>query len=149
MTCERCGASLEIGSWPFCPHGRSSLVTVPDDIPGGVTVENYGPEPITFYSHAERRRYMRRHGLRETERFAPLPGTDRDPQGIPNPAGYRDLSAAAILARNGRGLEARPPEALSGGAPLDPADKWDIPNEPGEAYGIPQFSGRYYLPKEE
>lgn len=147
MTCEACGASLEIGDWPFCPHGRSSVVTVPDDIPGGVLVENYGPNPIRFYSHAERRRYMQQHGLRETERFSPLPGTDRDPQGIPNPAGYRDLSAAAIIARNGQSAQEQK-EALSGGAALDSADKWDIPNQPGQDFGVPTFSGRYYPPKE-
>jgi hypothetical protein len=142
MYCEKCHLALTIGDWPYCPHGRAALVTVPDDIPGGVVVENYGPHPMRFDSHSERRRYMKQHGLRETERFAPLPGTDRDPQGIPNPNGYRDLSAAAIIRRNGSrsSSEGSDKDALAGGAPLDPTDKYDIPNTPGERYGIEQFN---------
>lgn len=119
--CPTCHVELQVGTWPWCPHGQSRLVAVPDSIIGGITVDNYGPEPITFYSHAERRRYMAAQGLAERETWAPLPGTDTDPQGIPNPNGYRDLSAGAILARNGR----------SSVTPHDPTDRWDIPNEPG------------------
>lgn len=33
---------------------------------------------------------MKEQGLYERETFAPMPGTDKDPQGIPNPAGYVD-----------------------------------------------------------
>lgn len=119
--CDRCYVELRVGDFPFCPHGHSRVVSVDDSIIGGITVDNYGPNPITFYSHAERRRYMAEHGLAERETWAPLPGTDTDPQGIPNPNGYRDLSAGAILARNGR----------SSIPAHDPTDRWDIPNEPG------------------
>jgi hypothetical protein len=76
-----------------------------DEIPGGVTVENYGPQPMTFYSHSERRAYMRANGLHERETFAPMPGTDKDPQGIPNPKGYMDPqtleNARILISRNG------------------------------------------------
>jgi hypothetical protein len=146
-TCETCGAPLEVGQWPFCrgnpdAHGQPSFMAARDAIPGGVVLENYGPEPVRFFSHGERRRYMKAHGLRETERFAALPGTDKDPQGVPHPNGYRDLSAAAIIARNGRGTSAEGPtkDALAGGPALDPTDRFDIPNTPGEQYGIPQFN---------
>ena len=61
-----------------------------DEIPGGVTCENYGPEPVTFHSHSERRAYMAAHGLVEKDTFSPFPGTDIDPAGIPNPKGYMD-----------------------------------------------------------
>lgn len=76
-----------------------------DEIPGGQVFENYGRDPIKFYSHSERRLYMKQHGLHERETFAPMPGTDKDPQGIPNPKGYVDeytLNAAAeLIKRNG------------------------------------------------
>lgn len=76
-----------------------------DEIPGGIICENYGPHPIRFDSHSERRRYMAAHGLREKEKFSPAPGTDKDPQGIPNPAGYVDAytlkNAAELICRNG------------------------------------------------
>jgi hypothetical protein len=101
--CDRCGQVLVVGDYPYCPHGRSKLAIERDEIPGGVTVENYGPHPITFYSHSERRAYMKAHGLVEREKFSPLPGTDVDPAGIPNPAGYKDEktleNGAALLLR--------------------------------------------------
>lgn len=88
--CDRCGAELVIGDFPFCPHGRGTAAPFRDDIPGGLVVENYGPHPITFYSHTERRAYMKANGLLEKEKFCPMPGTDVDPQGIPNPRGFLD-----------------------------------------------------------
>lgn len=88
--CEKCGADLEIGSYPFCPHGRASGFISRDEIPGGATFENYGPAPVTFYSHSERRAHMAANGLREREKFSPKPGTDIDPAGVQNPKGYVD-----------------------------------------------------------
>jgi hypothetical protein len=105
--CERCGVEIVEGMWPFCPHPLSghAAAIARDEIPGGLTVENYGPDLITFYSHSERRRYMAEHGLVEKEKFCPMPGTDIDPQGIPNPKGYMDpytMEAGRILmSRNG------------------------------------------------
>ena len=63
--CSRCGERLQIGDYPFCPHGKSSLVTVQDSIPGGLVVHNLGPTPVTVYSHSERRDIMRARGLVE------------------------------------------------------------------------------------
>lgn len=93
--CDRCGAELHIGDFPFCPHGRGTAAPFRDDIPGGLVVENYGPHPITFYSHTERRAYMKANGLLEKEKFCPMPGTDVDPQGIPNPKGFVDPQTLA------------------------------------------------------
>lgn len=105
--CGECGVRISgegpdsPQKWPFCPHGTMhSVMIVTDEIPGGVVVENYGKDPIKFYSHGERLRYMKEHGLRELDKFCPLPGTDKDPQGIPNPKGYMDpqtLENARIL----------------------------------------------------
>src|SRR5438876_8155268 len=88
--CDTCGQILSVGQWPMCPHEYGSHSPFRDEIPGGIVVENYGPKPIRFDSHSERRAYMKAHGLSEKEHWAPFPGTDKDPMGIPNPAGYMD-----------------------------------------------------------
>lgn len=104
--CEKCGVSLTQGMWPFCPHPLAGSVQIEtDEIPGGITLENYSKDPMTFYSHSERRRYMQAQGLQEKEKFCPLPGSSKDPQGIPNPAGYLDPktldNARVLISRNG------------------------------------------------
>jgi hypothetical protein len=71
-----------------------------DEIPGGMVLENYGKHPIKVYSHTERKQAMARAGLELREKFSPMPGTDLDPAGIPNPKGYMDpytLDNARIL----------------------------------------------------
>lgn len=80
MTCPECGVDYGIGQWYRCPHeairqGRGADVTWP----GGQTFENLGPEPVTFYSPAEKSRYMRQHGLQEFVRHVPVPGSDKSP----------------------------------------------------------------------
>lgn len=109
VTCDKCGHTYQIGDFPFCPHQPGPAAVARDEIPGGVTLENYGRHPVTFYSHSERRRYMLKHNLREKESFAPFPGTDKDPQGIPNPAGFMDPktldNARVLLSRNGDGAK--------------------------------------------
>lgn len=106
VVCDVCSRLLAIGDHPFCPHGRGMNSRMHDGIPGGVICENYGPTPIRFDSHSERRKYMEAHGLREKEQFCPAPGTDIDPQGIPNPDGFKDAqtlaNAAALICRNGQ-----------------------------------------------
>lgn len=93
--CTACGKLRVTGDWPQCPHGRviadeTRATVFQDSIPGGLVLENYGPHPITVYSHTERRQVLERNGLELRERFSPLPGTDKDPAGIPNPKGYVD-----------------------------------------------------------
>lgn len=104
--CEKCGVGIRLGDHPFCPHGHSNTAHFRDEIPGGVVLENYGPEPMRFDSHSERKRWMGTHGLQEREKWAPFPGTDRDPAGIANPKGYMDEqtreNARILLSRNGR-----------------------------------------------
>lgn len=55
LVCGSCGHILEIGDWPFCDgkpggHGKTSLVTVGDDIPGGFVQTNFGHAEEVFYS---------------------------------------------------------------------------------------------------
>lgn len=103
-TCERCGAALHLADYPFCPHGNSHTVFVRDERPGGVVYENYGPQPVRFDSESERRAYMKANGLVQREGFKPMPGTDIDPAGIPNPKGYMDPytmeAGRALLSRS-------------------------------------------------
>lgn len=61
---------VTVGEWPWCPHGTGSYRCVPDDIPGGLTLHNLGPKPVTVYSHAERKAIMRARGLREAVEHA-------------------------------------------------------------------------------
>lgn len=105
-TCEKCGVIITPGMWPFCPHPvAESAMIIGDEIPGGMVVENYGPHPIRFDSYSAMARYREAHGLQLLEKFCPAPGTDKDPQGIPNPMGYKDpytlAQGAALIARNG------------------------------------------------
>lgn len=55
IKCDKCGAILETGDWPFCPHGRSTMTVVADDVPGGFVVENGFAQPRKFYSKSAHR----------------------------------------------------------------------------------------------
>lgn len=78
MTCEKCGIPIAIGDYPFCPHGVGAGVKHPDvTYPGGLTLHNLGPEPVTVYSETERRTIMRERGLREGVWHIPEPGSDK------------------------------------------------------------------------
>lgn len=108
--CGKCGLLLQEGQWPFCPHPQSgSPMIVRDEIPGGIIVENYGPHPMRFDSHSAMQKYRDAHGLQLLGKFCPMPGTDIDPQGIPNPAGYMDkqtlANATELICRNGARIE--------------------------------------------
>ena len=65
MTCEKCGAELQIGEWPFCPHGFPTvgLSVVDDTIIGGRVCETLGHEPFFYTSKSELRREAARRGL--------------------------------------------------------------------------------------
>jgi hypothetical protein len=78
-TCEKCGAEIQVGAWPYCPHGAPRGSIIRDEIPGGLTITNMGHEPVTVYSWSERNRIMKARGLREQVRHMPLPGTDKSP----------------------------------------------------------------------
>jgi hypothetical protein len=71
LFCDRCQALLEVGDWPFCPHGRGAAVVVADAIPGGLVIENLGPEPVKVYSETERRKIMKERGLVDAVRHRP------------------------------------------------------------------------------
>jgi putative FmdB family regulatory protein len=108
--CQTCGwldeILVPIGHHPPCPRcggetERIWLQKAPgacgdDAYIGGLTLENVGPEPVTFYSRSEKRRYLKEHGLVEMVRHVPVPGTDTSPH-TSSWTGV-DLEAGRILA---------------------------------------------------
>jgi hypothetical protein len=106
--CERCGVTLQIGDYPFCPHGPYRGNAESDGIPGGETLENVADQPVTFYSHSEKRRYLREHGLVEMVRHVPVPGSDRSPHTTSWTA--VDLEAGRVLAERQAHTRASAPE---------------------------------------
>ena len=58
--CDKCGYTIRIGDWAFCPHGTGV---------GGydaftpVTDEHIADDPITFENRGERSRYMDRNAI--------------------------------------------------------------------------------------
>lgn len=107
--CPDCGVELQIGDYPFCPHGRYQGAAQTDSIPGGLWLENGFKEPVKVYSYSEMHQKHAEAGVTIKEKFCPMPGTDIDPAGIPNPAGYKDpytlAAGAALIMRNGGARE--------------------------------------------
>lgn len=77
--CPQCGLILRIGDYPFCKSGHvaSNVQTVQDDVPGGFTVENMGPEPMHFRSKSEWRATMKAMGLVNMVRHVGSRGSDK------------------------------------------------------------------------
>lgn len=69
-TCEKCGAVLRLGSFPFCPHEPAKMSIIGDDIPGGMVVENGFDTPQKFYSHSEHRAALAARGLEIRAKWA-------------------------------------------------------------------------------
>jgi hypothetical protein len=68
--CEHCGHELEVGDFPFCPHGRGAFTNIPDDVPGGFVVENGFDQPTRFYSHSEHEKALAARGLQIAAKHA-------------------------------------------------------------------------------
>ncbi len=87
--CTVCGHEEEIWAKPFerppcmecgSPTERvwkSSASVAGDEIPGGVTIEAFGPKAETFYSKSDIARRAKELGLRPMVRHVPVPGTDK------------------------------------------------------------------------
>lgn len=81
--CERCFQPNNIGEHGIglCPYEPrpSGVTTIGDDIPGGMTVENMGHEPMTFYTKSAWRREMQARGLVNQVRHVGVNHTDKSP----------------------------------------------------------------------
>ena len=68
--CERCFQPIRdptAHGLYRCPYEPRPAVVryFQDQVPGGLVVENLAPVPLMFDSHSEKRKYMKRHGIRE------------------------------------------------------------------------------------
>jgi hypothetical protein len=102
MTCEACGRTVVIGSWPYCPHERGGSAVIADDVPGGFTVENGFDSPRTFYSKSEHIKALAAEGKEIRAKWAgPL---DKHMTRWDAPSAKTLADAAVLLSR---GTEAR------------------------------------------
>ena len=66
MTCGSCGSEMQIGEWPFCPHGFPSarLNVISDELPNGPYLcETLGDTPVWVTSKSHLRREAAARGL--------------------------------------------------------------------------------------
>jgi hypothetical protein len=77
MICEKCEKEIVVGEWPFCPHGfpLHGLKQLGDEI--DEINENVSHEPVHFRSRAEKKRYLKEHGLIEFVRHVGEQGSDK------------------------------------------------------------------------
>ncbi len=93
--CPTCHKVLEVGEWPYCPHGHGFNRVIGDDIPGGELVENAGHEPFTVYSKSEKARRLKELGVEPFVRHVPLPGSDKSPHTVDWSKGSMDPKTLA------------------------------------------------------
>lgn len=67
--CDRCGVTLAIGDYPFCPHGRGVHASHGDEL--DYWDHNLGKAPIHIRSKAQRKALMQAQGLEEKVRHVP------------------------------------------------------------------------------
>jgi len=67
-TCDRCGATLHLGEWPYCPHGfparPGGVAMIDDQLTGGARfIENLGPQPVWVETKSQLRAELAARGL--------------------------------------------------------------------------------------
>jgi len=66
MTCDKCGSTLRLGEWPFCPHGFpvKGISVIDDQIEGGPRFfETLGHDPVWIESKSQLKREADARGL--------------------------------------------------------------------------------------
>jgi hypothetical protein len=87
--CEKCSQPLNVGDWPFCPHGTGNANVITDEIPGGVYIKHglcfEDGTPRKFYSKSAIREAAFQKGLfqgtdtpKANPRLQDLNGAKRD-----------------------------------------------------------------------
>jgi hypothetical protein len=81
ICCEKCGKELQIGDFPFCPHGRGGNNVIGDEIDelieNGLCWEDGSPRRFT--SREEKSRALKEKNLVEWVEHAPERGSDKSP----------------------------------------------------------------------
>ncbi len=77
MICETCGHALQLGEWPFCPHGFGSTSVIGDDC--DFISHNGERHPVRFRSKQEHRRWLKQHGYRINDAHIGQQGSDKSP----------------------------------------------------------------------
>jgi hypothetical protein len=81
MTCDKCQKELQVGEWPFCPHGFGSNSVQDDSIPGGLEMKNglCNPDGTArkYYSKSEIAAEAQRRGLEPHVRHIGSRGSDK------------------------------------------------------------------------
>ncbi len=67
--CDKCGATVQIGEFPFCPHGPVGKGGVIDDtLPGGARwMHNLGDQPIFVETKTQYNAELKARGLVQAE----------------------------------------------------------------------------------
>jgi hypothetical protein len=60
MTCDTCNHEMQIGDWPYCPHGRGNNLQRPME---PHLDEMIAASPVEFSTIGEKVRYMDRHDI--------------------------------------------------------------------------------------
>lgn len=70
MECEKCGQTLAIGCWPFCPHPQGYAIAVHDDqLEGGPRLfDTMGHESVYIESKSQWRREVAARDLENVVR---------------------------------------------------------------------------------
>lgn len=69
--CPACSAELQLGDFPFCPHGHGANSVESVTWPGGKVFENLGHEPVRCDSPADLKRELKARGLEPMVRCVP------------------------------------------------------------------------------
>lgn len=109
MTCDTCGKTLVLGSWPWCPHDTGTGVKYFEDaVPGGFVAENGFDQPTRFYSHSEHRAALAARGLEVQAKWSGPNDKHLSRMDIPCAA---TLESAAILLSRKKSTPFAPEEA--------------------------------------
>lgn len=87
--CEKCGETIVVGEWPFCPHGIGHSNVVGDDIAGGIEIAHgichEDGSPKRYYSKSDINKALKQAGLTRIDRHIadPKTGSDKNPHTKP------------------------------------------------------------------
>lgn len=71
MICEKCGVTIHVGDFPFCPHGPARPNVIDDNLTGGPRfMHNLGDTPVWVETKTQLKHELQSRGLVQEERKA-------------------------------------------------------------------------------